>query len=112
MCTQGHCHPRIIEALTTQAQKLTLTSRAFYSDALGPYEKYMTEYFGFDRILPMNTGESDEQEYDEIEVKPSYYRCFWSHLMVVQAITMVVQGFTSGFRAIKIVVGTLLRMRG
>jgi ornithine--oxo-acid transaminase len=53
---QGHCHPRIIKALTDQAQELTLTSRAFYNDMLGKYEKYMTEFFGFDRILPMNTG--------------------------------------------------------
>jgi ornithine--oxo-acid transaminase len=53
---QGHCHPRIIEALTEQAQKLTLTSRAFYNDVLGEYEKYVTEYFGFDKLLPMNTG--------------------------------------------------------
>lgn len=58
---QGHCHPRIIEALTAQAQTLTLTSRAFYNDALGPYEKYITEYFGYDKVLPMNTGaEADE----------------------------------------------------
>lgn len=53
---QGHCHPRIISALTEQAQNLTLTSRAFYNDMLGPYEKFMSEYFGFDKILPMNTG--------------------------------------------------------
>lgn len=53
---QGHCHPRIVEALTTQAQKLTLTSRAFYNDQLGQYEKYLCEYFGFDKVLPMNTG--------------------------------------------------------
>ncbi len=53
---QGHCHPRIIEALTTQAQKLTLTSRAFYNSNLGVYEKFVTEYFGFDKVLPMNTG--------------------------------------------------------
>lgn len=53
---QGHCHPRIIQALKEQAEKLTLTSRAFYNDVLGPYEKYMTEYFGYDRVLPMNTG--------------------------------------------------------
>jgi len=58
---QGHCHPRIVNALYEQAQTLTLTSRAFYNDALGPYEKYMTEYFGYDKILPMNTGaEGDE----------------------------------------------------
>ncbi len=53
---QGHCHPRIINALKTQADKLTLTSRAFYNDCLGPYEKYVTEYFGYDKVLPMNTG--------------------------------------------------------
>ncbi len=53
---QGHCHPRIIDALKNQAEKLTLTSRAFYNDQLGPYEKFVTEYFGYDRVLPMNTG--------------------------------------------------------
>jgi len=53
---QGHCHPRIIGALTEQAQKLTLTSRAFYNDMLGKQEKYMSELFGFDKLLPMNTG--------------------------------------------------------
>ena len=53
---QGHCHPRIVNALKEQAETLTLTSRAFYNDSLGAYEKYMSEYFGFDKILPMNTG--------------------------------------------------------
>lgn len=53
---QGHCHPKIIAALTEQAQTLTLTSRAFYNDQLGEYEKYITEYFGYDKVLPMNTG--------------------------------------------------------
>lgn len=53
---QGHCHPRIVKALTDQAQTLTLTSRAFYNDVLGVYEKYVSEYFGFDKVLPMNTG--------------------------------------------------------
>jgi ornithine--oxo-acid transaminase len=53
---QGHCHPRIVGAMTEQAQKLTLTSRAFHNDILGRYEKYATEYFGFDKLLPMNTG--------------------------------------------------------
>jgi ornithine--oxo-acid transaminase len=53
---QGHCHPKIIGALIEQAQNLTLTSRAFYNDSLGVYEKYVTEYFGFDKVLPMNTG--------------------------------------------------------
>jgi len=53
---QGHCHPKIIKAMTEQAGKLTLTSRAFYNDSLGEYEKYVTEYFGYDKVLPMNTG--------------------------------------------------------
>ncbi|WP_340202741.1 ornithine--oxo-acid transaminase [Ascidiimonas sp. W6] len=53
---QGHCHPRIVEAMMNQAKTLTLTSRAFYNDMLGPYEKYVTNYFGFQKILPMNTG--------------------------------------------------------
>ena len=53
---QGHCHPKIIAALVEQASKLTLTSRAFHSNLLGQYEKYITEYFGYDKVLPMNTG--------------------------------------------------------
>jgi ornithine--oxo-acid transaminase len=58
---QGHCHPKILKALHEQADKLTLTSRAFYSDALGVYEKYITSYFGYDKVLPMNSGaEGDE----------------------------------------------------
>jgi ornithine--oxo-acid transaminase len=58
---QGHCHPRIVGALKDQAEKLTLTSRAFYNNVLGQYEKYITEYFGYDKVLPMNSGaEADE----------------------------------------------------
>ena len=53
---QGHCHPKIIGALINQAQKLTLTSRAFYNDQLGLFEEFITNYFGFDKVLPMNTG--------------------------------------------------------
>ena len=53
---QGHCHPKIISAMTEQAQTLALTSRAFYNDKLGAYEKFVTGYFGFDKVLPMNTG--------------------------------------------------------
>ncbi|MCF6295735.1 MAG: ornithine--oxo-acid transaminase [Flavobacteriaceae bacterium] len=53
---QGHCHPKIVNALINQAQNLTLTSRAFYNDVLGKYEKFATEYFGFNKLLPMNTG--------------------------------------------------------
>ncbi len=58
---QGHCHPKIVNALVEQSKTLTLTSRAFFNDALGPYEKYITEYFGYDKVLPMNSGaEADE----------------------------------------------------
>jgi ornithine--oxo-acid transaminase len=58
---QGHCHPKIIEALKQQAEVMTLTSRAFYNDCLGMYEQYVTGYFGYDKVLPMNTGaEADE----------------------------------------------------
>ncbi len=53
---QGHCHPKIIQALTDQAQKLTLTSRAFYNNLLGEYEEFITSYFGYQKVLPMNTG--------------------------------------------------------
>jgi ornithine--oxo-acid transaminase len=53
---QGHCHPTIVKALQEQAEKLTLTSRAFYNDVLGAYEQYITNYFGYDKVLPMNTG--------------------------------------------------------
>ncbi len=58
---QGHCHPKIVGAMVEQAQTLTLTSRAFYNNILGVYEKYITEYFGYDKVLPMNSGaEADE----------------------------------------------------
>ncbi|MBD8488286.1 ornithine--oxo-acid transaminase [Echinicola sp. CAU 1574] len=53
---QGHCHPRIMETLVEQAGTLTLTSRAFHNDVLGPFEKFLSEYFGYDKVLPMNTG--------------------------------------------------------
>lgn len=53
---QGHCHPEIIRALNEQSQKLTLTSRAFHNNLLGVYEEFVTQFFGFDRVLPMNTG--------------------------------------------------------
>jgi ornithine--oxo-acid transaminase len=58
---QGHCHPKIVRALTDQAKKLALTSRAFYNDCLGEYEEYITKYFGYNKVLPMNSGaEADE----------------------------------------------------
>jgi ornithine--oxo-acid transaminase len=58
---QGHCHPKIVSVLKEQAEKLTLTSRAFYSSVLGEFEEYITKYFGYDKVLPMNTGaEADE----------------------------------------------------
>ena len=58
---QGHCHPHILKALVDQASRLTLTSRAFYNDVLGPYEKYITELLGYDKVLPMNTGVEGEK---------------------------------------------------
>lgn len=58
---QGHCHPKIIDAMTRQAKKMTLTSRAFYNSVLGEFAEYITDYFGYDKVLPMNTGaEADE----------------------------------------------------
>ena len=58
---QGHCHPKIVGAMTEQANKLTLTSRAFYNSLLGEFEQYITDYFGYDKVLPMNSGaEGDE----------------------------------------------------
>ncbi len=58
---QGHCHPKIVDAMVKQAKELTLSSRAFFNDCLGPYEKFITEYFGYEKVLPMNTGaEADE----------------------------------------------------
>ncbi len=58
---QGHCHPKIVAAMTGQAGKLALTSRAFYTSVLGEYEEYVTRYFGYDKVLPMNSGaEGDE----------------------------------------------------
>ena len=58
---QGHCHPKIVKAMTDQAQRLALTSRAFYNSVLGEYEEYVTRYFGYDKVLPMNSGaEGDE----------------------------------------------------
>lgn len=58
---QGHCHPKIVGAMTEQARKLALTSRAFYNDVLGEWEEFVTKYFGYDKVLPMNTGaEADE----------------------------------------------------
>ena len=53
---QGHCHPKIVDALKEQADTLCLTSRAFFNDCLGPYEQYIHEYFGYDKVLPMNSG--------------------------------------------------------
>lgn len=58
---QGHCHPRIVDAMVSQARKLALTSRAFYNSVLGEYEEFVTRYFGYDKVLPMNSGaEADE----------------------------------------------------
>ena len=71
---QGHCHPRIKEALIEQAGILTLTSRAFYNDVLGPFEEYLTEYFGYDKVLPMNTGAEGVETAIKIARKWGYER--------------------------------------
>jgi len=71
---QGHCHPKIVKAMHDQASKLALTSRAFHNDVLGPYEKYATEYFSFDKILPMNTGAEAVETAIKIARKWAYER--------------------------------------
>src|SRR5664279_5222969 len=72
---QGHCHPKITAAFIAQAQQLTLTSRAFHSDALGEYVQYITSYFGYDKVLPMNTG----VEAVETAIKPVSYTHLRAH---------------------------------
>ena len=69
---QGHCHPKIINSLSDQAKKLTLTSRAFYNDTLGKYEKFITEYFKYDKVLPMNTGVEGGETANKIARKWGY----------------------------------------
>ncbi len=71
---QGHCHPKIVNALHEQASKLALTSRAFHNDILGGYEKYATDYFGFDKLLPMNTGAEAVETAIKIARKWAYER--------------------------------------
>ena len=71
---QGHCHPKIIEALKKQADILTLTSRAFHNDTLGEYEKYITNYFGYDKVLPMNTGVEGGETANKLARKWGYLK--------------------------------------
>ena len=71
---QGHCHPKIVKAMHDQASTLSLTSRAFHNDILGPYEKYITEYFKFDKVLPMNTGAEAVETAIKIARKWAYER--------------------------------------
>jgi len=71
---QGHCHPKIINALKDQASTLTLTSRAFYNDTLGIYEKYITNYFGYDKVLPMNTGVEGGETANKLARKWGYLK--------------------------------------
>ena len=71
---QGHCHPKIINALKDQANTLTLTSRAFYNDTLGTYEKYITNYFGYDKVLPMNTGVEGGETANKLARKWGYLK--------------------------------------
>ena len=71
---QGHCHPKIVKALTNQAKTLTLTSRAFYSSVLGPYEKFITQLFGYDKVLPMNTGVEGGETANKLARKWGYLK--------------------------------------
>ena len=71
---QGHCHPHIVNALQVQAEKLTLTSRAFYNSNLGPFEKFMTELFGYDKVLPMNSGVEGGETSNKLARKWGYLK--------------------------------------
>ena len=71
---QGHCHPKIINALINQSKKLTLTSRAFYNSELGPYEKYICNLFGYDKVLPMNTGVEGGETSNKLARKWGYLK--------------------------------------
>lgn len=71
---QGHCHPKIIEALNDQASKLTLTSRAFHNDILGEYERFITSLFGYDKVLPMNTGVEGGETANKLARKWGYMK--------------------------------------
>ena len=71
---QGHCHPKIIKALTDQASKLTLTSRAFHNDILGEYERFITDLFGYDKVLPMNTGVEGGETANKLARKWGYLK--------------------------------------
>ena len=71
---QGHCHPKIIEALVKQSSKLTLTSRAFYNSKLGPYEKYICDLFKYDKVLPMNTGVEGGETANKLARKWGYLK--------------------------------------
>ena len=71
---QGHCHPKIIKALNDQATKLTLTSRAFHNDILGEYERFITELFGYDKVLPMNTGVEGGETANKLARKWGYMK--------------------------------------
>ena len=71
---QGHCHPKIINALKDQADILTLTSRAFYNNTLAEYEQYITDYFGYDKVLPMNTGVEGGETANKLARKWGYLK--------------------------------------
>lgn len=73
---QGHCHPKIVAALMEQASKLTLTSRAFYNDVLGAYEEYITSLFGYDKVLPMNTGKPKNTNWYILSRFTLMFSCF------------------------------------
>ena len=78
---QGHCHPVIVKAFIEQAQKLTLTSRAFYSDLLGEFAKYITGFFGYNNVLPMNTGVEAVETAVFLQLQAKFPGCFFIRMI-------------------------------
>lgn len=74
---QGHCHPKIVNALKAQSEKLTLTSRAFYNDVLGEYEEFVTKMFNYNKVLPMNTGKKYIYFYFFLPMSLCLHWCIW-----------------------------------
>ena len=84
---QGHCHPKIVEALVSQAQTLTLTSRAFHNDALGEFAEFITSYFNMDRVLPMNTGVEGGET-------GAFSKCFCLHMIQIDILWVAARNWT------------------
>lgn len=80
---QGHCHPKILNALKFQAEKLTLTSRAFYNDVLGEYEEYITKLFNYNKVLPMNTGKKMKSLHNFYFLSTKFYPCLYKFVQCI-----------------------------